>query len=213
MTNFQIFDDRSSASLAAAQRLAYAVRQQLEVYETALLAVSGGTTPKECFNRLSDMRLPWQRVDVTTTDERCVSPDDPERNDRMVREHLLRGLAARARLIALDQIPESPFAAVLLGMGADGHFASLFPDAENLAEGLDLTEATQSVSIETSASPYKRKSLTLGRLLRTSSLSLLVFGEDKRQIIESCQDEKSLDLPISHVLLQDVVPVHVFWAP
>ena len=209
---FQEFADRSSASQAAAQRLGGAVGQQLQATETALLAVSGGTTPLECFEQLSKAPLPWQNVQVTLTDERCVPADHADSNERMVRERLLQGNAAPAQFVALDAIPQLPFAAVLLGMGTDGHFASLFPDAENLAAGLDLQSPEATVSIQTAASPHGRTSLTLPRLLNTQCLTLLIFGTAKRRIIEAACRVTSLQLPISHVLNQNNVPVHIFWA-
>ena len=207
------FNDRESASIAAAQRLTRGLSEQLAGNEHAWLAVSGGTTPKDCFTFLSKTRIPWSRVNVTLTDERCVPADHADRNERMLRSCLMQEEAAQATFVPLDDLPQTPFAAVLLGMGTDGHFASLFPDADNLMQGLDPNGLESTLSISTDASPYGRVSLTLSRLLNSSGLTLLVFGADKREIIEASRTSVSTDLPISYVLNQNVVPVHVLWAP
>ncbi len=105
-----------------------------------------------------------------------------------------------------------PFACSMLGMGADGHFASLFPDADNLATGLDLESTTLCLPIETQASPYSRVSLTLAALSRSDEIVLLFFGEDKRAVYEdarNCNDQ----FPVSRLLLQTRAPVHTYWAP
>ena len=105
-----------------------------------------------------------------------------------------------------------PFACCLLGMGADGHFASLFPDAKNLPEGLDLESSTLCLPVETQASPHSRVSLTLAPLSRSHEIVLLFFGDEKRAVFE--QAKNGIDLfPVSRLLLQKRAPVHTYWAP
>lgn len=209
---FEEFGDRQRASVAVAQRLAFGLEQQLSMEGSALLAVSGGTTPVACLDELSIADLPWHQVIVTVTDERCVPPEHEDRNEQMVRQRLLRNKAAAAQFVPPEAAPELCFAAVMLGMGTDGHFASLFPDAANLAGALDPDSLASAVPIDTAASPHGRISLTLSRLLNTHCLTLLIFGDTKRRVIEAASREVSLQLPISHVLNQNHVPVHIFWA-
>jgi 6-phosphogluconolactonase len=206
---FEAFSDRESASRCAASRLAAAIRQGLFAASEPLVAVSGGTTPQVCLERLADASLPWESVSVTVTDERCVPADHTDSNERMVRARLFTGAAANATFLPLDEITDAKkFSAVLLGMGHDGHFASLFPDAEILSKALDLDSGVSWVAIETHASVHSRKSLTLARLLKIDSLILLIFGDEKRKIVESPDQ-----LPVQKLLQQDRVLVQVLWAP
>ena len=93
-------------------------------------------------------------------------------------------------------------------MGNDGHFASLFPDAENLSVGLNLENDASTLSINTSASPHPRLTMTLSRLVHSREIILLIFGEDKREVLEAPGG-----LPIAYLLQQHQCPVTVLWAP
>ncbi|MEM7218716.1 MAG: 6-phosphogluconolactonase [Pseudomonadota bacterium] len=201
------FVDRAAASRAAAELLADALRARLAVDARATLIVSGGSTPVACLNHLADQALPWSRVDVSLTDERCVAEDHEASNSGMVRRELLRGAAAAATVVAPDAaaLATPRFAAVLVGMGADGHFASLFPDAADLATGLDLSNAAGTLRIETSASPHTRISMTLARLVAADTLLLLSFGAAKRAVLRA-----PAGMPIEALLRQSPL---VFWAP
>ena len=105
-----------------------------------------------------------------------------------------------------------PFACALLGMGEDGHFASLFPDAENLEEGLDLESSTLCLPVETKASPHARISLTLAALSRSDEIVLLIFGEEKRKVYEKAKAGNAR-YPVTRLLRQKRAPVNVYWAP
>jgi 6-phosphogluconolactonase len=182
--NIEAYPGRDLASIRAAEMLAAALRNTLDKHHNATMAVCGGTTPQVCFQHLAQADLPWHRVLITLTDERCVPSEHRDSNERMVRSYLLQGPAAQAHFVPMQQIENTPFSAVLVGMGADGHFASLFPDATNLGTGLDPKNPNPTIDIITEASPHPRMSMTLSRLLRTKHLLLLAFGEDKRGILE-----------------------------
>ncbi len=225
----QHFETREAASLAAAQAIAALVMRRLEGQYKASLVVAGGTTPRQCFAELANMDLDWQHVSVVLSDERWVPPDSDDSNEKLVREMLLKERAADADLLpfyAEDSDPASrsdelnqqirnlpfPFACALLGMGEDGHFASLFPDAENLEDGLDTESQHLCVPVTTAASPHPRISLTLSALSRTDEIVLLVFGEKKLAVLEAAKHADS-DLPVARLLLQKRAPVNVYWAP
>ena len=226
--DIQEFDSRTAASQAAADQLAKALRRRLEAQDEASLVVSGGTTPAGCLEALAATDLDWANVHVVLSDERWVPPSDEDSNERMVRETLLVGRAAEAILLpmyAADTTVEDraealgteirslpfPFAAALLGMGADGHFASLFPDADDLEESLDPDSDVLCAAVRTAASPHPRLSLTLTALSRTDEILLLIFGDEKRRTLDTAIS--SDELPIARLLRQKRAPVSVYWAP
>jgi 6-phosphogluconolactonase len=223
------FENRDSASIAAADHIVRALARRMEAQPAASLVVSGGTTPVRCFEALSDIDADWDNIHVLLSDERWVAADSEDSNERQVRETLLQGRAAGAELhgmyrddIAIEQRAEQigeevrarpfPFACALLGMGVDGHFASLFADADNLDDGLDTDSSLLCMPVSTAASPHPRITLTLAALSRSDEVVLLVFGEDKRQTLESAQ-AKSNGWPVARLLKQKLAPVSIYWAP
>jgi len=226
---FTDFPDRQSASAAAADRLAAGLRDDLGQRGAGSLVLSGGTTPGPCFDLLSQMDLDWPQVQVVPSDERWVPAEDPNSNERLIRERLLRNAAAGAGFIPLyrpglepEQAPVAverdlaglggPFSGVLLGMGADGHFASLFPDFAGLAKALDAAAVERCVVVRTAGSPFVRISLTLAALVQTREIFLLFFGADKRDVFEAAAggDDR---YPIAALLARGGVPITALWAP
>ena len=170
------FSDRHAASAAAAGMIAEALEKCLGSASTASVAVAGGKSPIECFELLSEQPLSWRRVSVTLTDERDVPSKDELSNERMVRATLLQGAAAAAKFVPLPRDPaygDAPFAAVLLGMGEDGHFAGIFPDARNLDELLQPDQGPFTAMVSTCASPVRRHTRSLRSLLNTSCLLMI----------------------------------------
>lgn len=228
-SQFIEFADRPAASAAAAELIAGQLRRALERSDETSLVVSGGTTPQECFLNLSRKALDWSRVSIVPSDERWVEPHNTSSNEHLVRTRLMLGPATAARLLSfylgeleareapevisglLQRLPR-PFACTLLGMGEDGHFASLFPDFEGLDEALDPGNSSQCLLVKTSASPYLRISLTLSALLDSDAIVLLFFGDAKRRVFEAAAAGESI-YPVAALLAQDTVPVTVIWAP
>lgn len=223
------FETREQASLAAAERITSALARRLDAQNAASLIVSGGSTPGRCFEALAGADLEWERVHVLLSDERWVPPSDDASNEKLVRNTLLQDKAADATLWPLyapgADIAEHcvelgntirtlpiPFACCLLGMGEDGHFASLFPDADNLAQGLDYEGPDLCLPVTTAASPHPRVSLTLTALSRSDEIVLLVFGEKKREVYEAAKSSGNT-YPVAHLIKQKRAPVSVFWAP
>lgn len=226
---FEACENREAASLAAADRLEAGLRRRLEGGGRASLVVSGGTTPAACLRMLAARGLDWERVHVTLSDERWLPASEADSNERLVRETLLVGPAARASFFPLyrhDQPVEGacadlntalrelpfPFAGVLLGMGADGHFASLFPDAPNLGEGLTVDGPDLCLPVTTAASPHPRISLTLAALTRSDEITLLFFGKEKRRVFDEAVASAGR-YPVSSLLRQKRAPVRALWAP
>jgi 6-phosphogluconolactonase len=225
----EFFASRSLASEAAAQHMADAVKLSLANQQQAALVVTGGSTPEYCYRLLANTALPWNRVHILLSDERCVPVDHEASNEGMVRRLLVTNRAAGANLVSiykddlspqdqcgsvvekLNSVP-SPFSISLLGMGEDGHFASLFPDFDRLNEGVDPDSDLRCMLVQTAASPHPRITLTMSTLLRCNEILLLFFGDAKREIYERAKLPDS-DYPVSRLLQQERTPVHTIWAP
>ena len=229
MTGFHSFSDRAAASAAVAEWIETALRDELADSDQAGLIVSGGSTPAPCFELLSQVPLAWDRVQLFMSDERCVPPSHEASNEAMVRRTLGKDQAADLEVVpvyrdgldvdgmclaladCLGDAPR-PFATALLGMGADGHFASLFPDFDQLAAGLDLNGGRSCLPVATVASPHPRITLTLPTLVDAREVLLLIFGDDKRAVLEQAWRGEG-GYPVQALLEQDRAPLRVAWAP
>ncbi|MEM7080263.1 MAG: 6-phosphogluconolactonase [Pseudomonadota bacterium] len=205
--NFESFHSRAAASAFVARQIIAALNAELARANTATLVVSGGTTPQACFAELASSDLPWRRIKIALSDEREVPVDHPDSNQRMLRTHLLTRRAAEAEYVDLSNLGTEAFAAVLVGMGEDGHFASIFPDADNLASAIALDNPAATIEVATAASPHLRRSMTLARLLNSHETILLCFGAAKRTILDAPEN-----YPVADLLQQDRSPVTVVWA-
>jgi 6-phosphogluconolactonase len=214
------------------QRLAAAIQAR----GFAVLSVSGGKSPVALFEALRVIDIDWSRVRVTLVDERCVPRIHPDSNALLVQTHLLQDLAAKAQLVFMvtsaTEPLESPTTLVkaaglalnaagiadvlVLGMGADGHTASLFPEAPNLADALDLRNTQSCVSIELAHppanAPYERITQTLAQILSARQIVLPLTGADKLNTLQQAWQQATTALPISFVLQQTQTPVALWLA-
>jgi len=227
--NLLEFPDRETASEAAAEWLAKSIRHSLEHQDRSGIVVSGGTTPGPCFDRLSAIPLEWSRVTVIPSDERWVPGDHPDSNERLIRSRLLVNRAQPGHLLplyregvepgaALSMIKQdllalgAPACCALLGMGEDGHFASLFPDFDRLQQALDPGYSEPCLVVRTASSPHVRISLSLAALLETERTLLLIFGAAKRKVIDAAAAGNTT-FPIESLITNLAAPLSVFWAP
>ncbi len=203
MRTFREPDPLAAARLAAEQ-LAEAIGEALATRGAAHVALSGGGTPRPAYELLGALVEDWSAVHVWFADERCVGPDDPESNVRLVREtldapgatvHRMRGeLGPEAGAAAYDrELGDVVLDVVLLGMGPDGHTASLFP--HNPA--LDVS-GVRAVGVHDSPKPPpERISLTRETLDRARRLILLVAGADKAAALAAALGTPSPGTPLS----------------
>ena len=227
--DFHDYPDPEMMALAVAQKLAADLRRALARREEVLLCVPGGSTPGPVFDTLAQLELPWERIIVLPGDERWVPPDHPRSNAAQLRARLLQGPASAARLMTLDGGPGADYTAppdeatiellrarltpalpidvALLGMGEDGHVASLFPSAPELPEAL-ADDAPVLMRLSPRDQPEPRLSLTAPVLSGAFSLHILITGGEKRRIIEEAKGADPLDAPVA-ALLDDA---HVHWA-
>ena len=229
MAEFRAFATRREAARELAKSIAAHLDERTNIGGSASLVVCGGSSPLEFFRFLRDQTLPWEYIQVLPSDERWVAPDDDVSNEGLIRRELLAAKATNARFVPLYRAGLSPEAAqpvvnqaladigrpldhVVLGMGSDGHTASLFPDAANLRVCLDSFDDCVVPDLA-SASPA-RLSLSLRCLCNARAIDVLIFGDDKRAVYEAAlQSGDPMRYPIAGVLAQQDAPVRVFWAP
>ncbi|MFN3988378.1 MAG: 6-phosphogluconolactonase [Rhodocyclaceae bacterium] len=222
--------DADSLDAALAEYVLDGLRDGLAARGRASLVVSGGRTPAGLFARLCASPLAWDQVTITLADERLVPPEHADSNARMVRTQLLRDAAATARFVPLhDAAPGQsaahaaerlaptlaglarPFDVVLLGMGEDGHTASLFPAADTTPP-LAALPPGDCVAVHPTRAPHPRLSLTPQALLDTRRLALHITGAGKWTVLcEALKPGPAEDLPVRHVLHQARVPCRVYW--
>lgn len=205
MTTYRLIVASSAEDLArqAAERMAFSIDQALSERDRAQIALAGGTTPRAAYIKLGAERLPWDRVDVLLGDERWVPAQDPASNARMLKETLLA--QAPARLARFHPVPvdaDSPdagadaygvlvskvcagappcFDTILLGLGDDGHTASLFPATSSL----QITDRWACVG---EGKGLPRISLTAPVLSAARQVIFLVSGSEKTQALSRLMD-------------------------
>lgn len=232
-SSFLTFDSAVARDHALAREIVDRLAAAIAERGRASFVATGGTTPALLYDRLSRAPLPWDRVAVTVSDERWVDPSAPESNEGLVRRRLLRDDEIRADFVPLKtptDTPEAaegfvhwklvamprPFDVVLLGMGADGHIASLFPGAPGLERAMDLKDPAlcRAVRPAVAAGSTARMSLTLRALLDSRLIALVVQGQEKRQTLRRAAAAGSFaEMPVRALLRQNTVPVHIYWAP
>ena len=220
--------DRLVSQLA--QDIAQRLQLAIQTRGKAVLSVSGGKSPIALFESLRMHAIDWSKVSVTLVDERCVPSTHPDSNAQLVKHHLLQDAAHAATLVPMvtesidvsDATQQAVWASMqlqtvgtadvlVLGMGADGHTASLFPDAPNLSQALDLHNTQTCIGITLAHppanAPYPRVTQTLANLLTAKHISLPISGDDKLGTLQSAWSHVQDALPVSHVLHQTMTPV------
>jgi 6-phosphogluconolactonase len=227
------FDNRDALITALGELIENRLSEALGRRGQASLALSGGGTPMPLYAALARSPLDWTRVLAIPTDERWVPADHAASNQGQIRQQMTSCPIELLGLVPEDPEPEPDadharsilaslpdvFDVVIVGMGGDGHFASLFPHSPALAEGLD-PDSRESALVVTpdplpSEAPFARISLTLSRLLDTRELILLITGEDKRQVLEAAAsaDADPEVLPIAALIRAAGERLNVFWSP
>jgi 6-phosphogluconolactonase len=223
------YADETRWAAGAAEACVDALRRDLAIGDARLL-LSGGSTPSPVYRALACVGLEWSRVTLALVDERWLPPGDPDSNATLVRNTLMQGRAAAATLEPLlmpdRHLDEAvrhanrgmrPASAALLGMGPDGHTASLFPHARGLGDALDATDDYVSVDAAgcAGAGPWPlRISLTPAGLAKARRRILLVRGRAKRELLEQAQAGDDVeDLPVRALFALPGEPLQIHWAP
>ena len=212
-----MFANPADLAVSLANDVASSLRAAIAEKGTAVLAVSGGTTPQKFFEALSQAKLDWAKVSVTLVDERMVDETSPRSNARLVKQALIQNEAASARFVPLYQNPEAAslanFDVAILGMGNDGHTASFFPGGTTLAEAINPATAAALLEISAPGSGEPRLTFTLPKLLASAHLLLHVQGHDKWATLETAlAGTDQMEMPVRAVL-QSITPVQLYWCP
>lgn len=217
----ETYADFEMMAINVAQRIAGDLNASLIHSDRALLAVPGGTTPGPIFDDLCAADLDWSRVDIILTDERWVPGDHPRSNTKLLKERLLVNRAADATLLPLyvptdapeEGLPELipsvearlPIAVAVLGMGADMHTASLFPDSAELDAAL-APNAPALLPVRPASQPEARITLAAHVLNGAIHKHVVFKGKDKREALEKARSLPPQQAPIRAVL--DGATVH-----
>lgn len=222
--NFHRFEDEEKLAFSLAQSIVDHLNDAIAEKGSASLIVSGGSTPKKLFNALSMMDIEWDKIKIGLCDERLVEPTHNDSNEKLVRETLMTGYAAKATFIDMASENETacavrvkellmPFDVLVLGMGDDAHTASLFPNNPRLAEAYDQTKENICIKIVPKHAPHTRMSLTLGAILSARHVYLHFQGESKLNVYkEALSGTDTFTMPIRAIINQTDKTIEVYSA-
>lgn len=223
------FSDSAALNSDFAAKLVTILTEAIAERGAAFLVVSGGRTPQALFQALAATPLSWEKVTILLADDRYLPIDSEQSNERLVKATLLQNYAAKAKFISLYAEADNAFAAVpeilprvaglptfdavILGMGEDGHTASLFPCSAQLAAGLH-DDAPAVLAAEPTSAPFQRISLSKARLLNSRHIFLHLVGENKFPVLQQAlADTDPMQMPIRAFLHHPSLSVDVMYSP
>lgn len=228
---FEAFQDATQWAWACAVTVSSALKRELEHPPRARLLLSGGKTPRPAYEALSRAPIAWDRVDVALADDRWLLPDDADSNARLVREALLRNHAAAARFEAITRAGRSiedavttanmharqAAGVVVLGMGTDGHTASLFPGMRGLDAALASPRHYVAVDAHgcPGAEPWPRRiSITPAGIAAAHTRLLLIRGVEKRALLDRVlAGDDPMEYPVRMAFLTPGGTLRILWCP
>ena len=194
-----LFERAEELNKVFAREIVAHLRGAIATRGTANLVVSGGSTPAPLFELLTKTEIDWAKVTILLADERWVASDHPDSNEGLLKRTLLQGQASQAKFVSLiSAFPDEErtlkeinaalkqidcFDVVILGMGNDGHTASLFPCSAELKEG--LTTSAAALMLQPATAPHQRISLSAQRLKKTHVGFVHTVGADKAATYEA----------------------------
>ena len=223
------FEQRELLDVALADKVAAILTAAVESKGKASIAVSGGSTPKGFFQALSKKKLAWQAITITLADERWVDITSSDSNTKLVHENLLQNEAVNANFFHLKQGDSLnteiladlnlaanqqllPLDVLILGMGEDGHTASLFPCSNEITQCL-ATDSAALIKVTPKSAPYQRISFSFAALSQSKNTFLHISGASKKQVLATAiAGQECREMPIRAFLQAPDVNTQVYWA-
>ncbi len=223
-----IFTDKAELELKLAKEISQKLDLEIKNKGKATLLVSGGSTPKKLYEILSNKEIDWNNVSIGLIDERFVATDTDESNEFLIKNTLLKNKAADAKFIGLvfnlDDYKENlnitisknkPFCksitCSILGMGLDGHTASLFPNLKEVYTDDGIYGDKMIINTKATSEPSKRISYTKAKILSSKHLFLYFNGNEKLDVFNSAKENKNASIkPISAFIHQNINTLNVF---
>jgi 6-phosphogluconolactonase len=224
------YSTNNSESLASdlCQSIGEILDEAIKKRGRASIAVSGGSTPIPLFKEFSLLNIDWKKVDLTLVDDRWVDPKNADSNELLVRRHLIKNKASKVNFIPLKNDSKTakdgqqnseemvknmilPFDVIVLGMGSDGHTASLFPCSDELSDAMNLNNLNCLISTSPKSAPYGRLSFTARVIIDAKNVFLHLNGSSKLHTLESAMEYKdSSKMPI-YTFLEN--GLSIYWSP
>lgn len=227
--NINSFDSKQILNENFAAKITMLLEQAISTKGFASLVVSGGSTPKPLFTELSLADLDWSKVSITLADDRWLPNDHEHSNENLVKQHLMVNKASSAKFVPLVNADQDPFKqesvisqridaiadkfdVLILGMGEDGHTASLFPCSEQIEAGLDRSRKLSAIATEPKTAPYLRMSMSLAKIIKAEHIFIHLTGDKKKSILlDAISNYTELEKPIKAVC--EMRDVDLMWAP
>jgi 6-phosphogluconolactonase len=225
-----IFDTREQLDISLADKVSEILQQAILRNGKASIAVSGGSTPNGFFKVLSNKDIDWKKVTITLADERWVDIHSKDSNTRLVHENLLQNKTSAAKFFHLKQGEQLcdetladlnvaaantilPLDVLILGMGEDGHTASLFPCSAQIKQGLDINNENALMKVEPTTAPHQRITFSFASLSKSKNTFLHLCGESKKQVLDKALNGDDIfEMPIRKFLHTDNINTQVYWA-
>lgn len=197
------YDDIDSQAQSLVDYIALALLEDIKNRGEALLILPGGTSPRALITMLAQNNLPWDKIQITVTDERCVPLEDEHSNIGQLKKlfveqgSLLHPVALwNDKMLDIGETDMLlwPATVTVLGMGLDGHIASLFPEQDWSCENVKVLNATAP------SEPRQRVSLSMEALASSSRLILLVNGDEKWNLYQRIEKSQCLGTPLGNLM-------------
>lgn len=216
--NFQSFSSREAMIESAAKQISEAISSAIHAKGHASLMLSGGSSPRPVYEKLSQLDLPWEKVSIGLVDDRWIERGQPGSNETFLDETLFGGPAGKAHFVGLKTRDKAPAAGVMasqkqisaipkpydicvMGMGLDGHTASWFPNSKGLEEALDPDNVNSVIAIDARGCSVAgdhpdRITLTLSAVMTAKRIILMIPGASKSKVFNESADKSVYEAPV-----------------